>query len=64
MVTYILHCYTKNRNPHNSKTILFERTETFRADWTPYVQARLVRKAIDDGFFVRSVTVVKGEAAS
>ena len=63
MVTYILQCYTKNVDPHDPKTKFFEREELFDASPTAFVQSRLVKRAIADGFFVRSVTIVKGEVA-
>ena len=65
MITYVLYCYTKNKNPRDPEIKFFEIIETFSADHpTPFVQNKLVHKAIDNGFFVQKVRAVRGEAAS
>jgi hypothetical protein len=60
MITYVLYCYPKNKK---AKSVV-EIVETFGADYTPYVQNKLVHKALDNGFFVKEVKLVKGENAS
>ena len=59
MISYILHCYPKNKN----KTEVIERLHMFGVSRaTPFVQNKLVHETLDDGFFVLKIVKTKEES--
>ena len=60
MISYILHCYPKDKD----KTEVVERLHMFGVSrTTPFVQNKLVHEALDDGFFVLKITKMKAKPA-